>query len=198
VAGDLLKFLDYVKGECASAGVKLRLDAVKRNKAGDLGYFNEDNKVLYVACLGPDWAMTMAHELSHIHQFLEKHPLWASAESHELEEWIAGRKRLNLIKAKSMCRAVQRLELDAERRTVALARKWNLTDDLATYVRNANRYIWSWEISRVNRAWPKWETKKVSEEWAKSILVQLPDRLMTARDIAHPPEVLVANAHLVS
>lgn len=198
MAGDLLKFLTWVQGECAGAGVKLRLEAQKRNKAGDLGYFNEESKTLYVACLGPDWAMTLAHEMSHVQQALEKHPLWAKADSHDFEEWLSGKKRMNLLRAKSLCRAVQRLELDAERRTVALARRWGLTDDLPAYIRAANRYVWSHELSRVNRAWPKWETGKMPTEWAKGILAHLPDRLMKVRDIAHPPEILVQNAPLVS
>ena len=50
------------------------------------GWFDEENKELVVAINRPDWIEILAHEYSHLTQWVEQIKVWKQAE----KEWIAG------------------------------------------------------------------------------------------------------------
>jgi hypothetical protein len=191
MAGDVLKFLTYVQGVCASAGVRLRLESKKRNKSGDLGFFNEDTRVLYVAVANDNWPMILAHELGHLQQFVAGHPLWKEAATHHFEEWLAGKKRIPGPKLLSLTRAIQRLELDAERRALVMARKWGLTEDRGGYAQRANFYILCHEVARITGIWPTADKLPHYE----ALVASMPSHLVNRKLLGKLPPTMIQLCH---
>jgi hypothetical protein len=183
---DAWVFLRFVDGMCAEAGVKLRLEARKRTKAGDLGYFNESNRVLFVCVCNEKWPMLLAHEASHLQQEKEKAHQWDVDYVDQFESWYTGKRRMKAANVLRACRAVQKMELDAERRALRFAKHFHLTDDIAKYTRGANFYIWRYEIARRIGRWPDYGDAQDTVEAA------MPDKLMKVTDIENPPAIMEA------
>jgi hypothetical protein len=186
---DLASFIRYVEGECAYAGVRFRLEARKRNRAGELGFFNEDDKILFACGIGDEWPMVLAHELSHLHQWHEKKFVWPEDRYNAMLEWCAGTKRMTAAKALQWTRDLQLMELDAERRTLKLARTFHLSDDPVKYIQGANMYVWKYEVARQLQRWPKY-----TDAVDPTVLGAMPTKLMPPSQIANPPELMLSLA----
>lgn len=187
---DLWSFLEYVRGECAYSNVKLKIEARRRTRAGDLGFFDETARVLFVCTDVEGWAMTLAHELGHLQQYRERFLAYRQADLEAFEEKLmGGQKKMDYGKLRNLTRAIQRCELDAERRALRLARVFHLTDDLEKYTRQANRYVWSYEVARqVGIPIGKWP--KRSEDLRELIDSQMPTRLITQAEFGKPPPII--------
>lgn len=118
------------------------------------GYFDgaSDPKVLAVATGQPQdrWLGTLLHEYSHLTQWAEDAPVWASDDAAAWGDWIAG-KRVRNVKAQLV--AARELEADCERRTVRLIRELGAPIDLDRYTRAANGYIHFYNTIAETRKW---------------------------------------------
>lgn len=179
-----LAFLDFVRGECAYAGVRLDLVPKARTRAGDLGSFDGETRVLRVCVGAPDWLCLLAHETAHLRQWRERPAFFDAADVDAFEGWCEGRRRLKPHRLLEITRAIQRLELDAERRAVRLIRKFRLTDDVASYARGACLYVWNYEVARRIGRWPRYGAR------LDEVRAAMPVRLIPQTLVGKPPALL--------
>jgi hypothetical protein len=187
---DVWAFLRKVDGMCAEAGARFRLEARQRTRGGEkggvLGYFDESKPELFVCVLSAKWPMLLAHETGHLEQMMDKAHQWDVDYLARFESWYMGKRRMKAANVLIACRAVQKMELDAERRAVRFAKKFHLTDDIAKYIRGANLYIWRYEVARRLGRWPEYADALETVEAA------MPDKLMRVTDIDNPPAIMEA------
>lgn len=154
------RFMKYVKRRCAEHGVTLDLRRSKKIVFSDnikcSGYFDGDNRVLAVAMNHKDALGILVHEFCHMTQWLDhsrgKFRLWSTAGTAlaKVESWLAGESVTNLKRAISYSRD---LELDNEKRTVAMIQYWDLPIDLDDYIKKANAYILFYNWMHKTRRW---------------------------------------------
>jgi len=96
----------------------------------------------------------LAHEYCHMRQWVEKCPEWLRAnEFKSYETWnkhIAGKKVDMGIHFEIM----RDLELDNERRTVSLIKKFDLPIDVKLYTQKANAYVMLYNYMKITGRWP--------------------------------------------
>lgn len=186
---DAITFLDYVRGECAYSGVRLRLEARKGARDGSAGWFESEGRSLYVAVDTEGWLCYLAHELAHMHQWREQADVWVDCEYNDYQifyDWLDGQRYTNK-RILSIVRGIQRCELDAERRAIKLIRTFNLTNDLKKYIKGANMGVWAYELVRRNR---KWWTDFKSPYSNSAIMEMVPERLIKLKSIGHVDEAI--------
>jgi hypothetical protein len=100
----------------------------------------------------------LAHEYAHLTQWDEGIKLWdESGNSMEkIDSWLGGKRVHNIKRHLAVSRD---LELDNERRTAKLIKKWKLSIDLNDYVKRANAYVHFYNWMYFSR---KWSTPKNS------------------------------------
>ena len=152
-----LAFIDFVKQECKMHGIKFDLRPttyVRQGKISCSGWFSEDNAELVVATKKPDYLEILAHEYAHLTQWREDSPLWEVGIEGitKVEEWLQGKEVKNIEKYMA---AIRDLELDNEKRTVRLIKKWGLSIDPAGYTQRANAYIHFYNWMLHTRKWSK-------------------------------------------
>jgi hypothetical protein len=151
-------FIDYVKSECKKHKVKFKpykrgyvklADGVKCG-----GFFDDSDHpaVLAFAQGREDFLGLMVHEYCHMTQWLEKIPLWKEAEDglSRMWDWLSGTEVEDIDGAINIAR---NLELDNEKRTVEMIKKWNLPIDVNEYIKKANAYIIFYNYLRISRKW---------------------------------------------
>lgn len=151
-------FIDHVQSECKKHKVKFK--AYKRGyikltdgvKCG--GFFDDaaTPPVLAFAQGREDFLGLMAHEYCHMTQWLDGIPLWKEAEEalSGLWDWLSGEEIENIEKSINTARD---LELDNEKRTVEMIKKWNLPIDVNEYIRKANAYVLFYNYLKKTRKW---------------------------------------------
>lgn len=151
-------FMVHVKEHCKQLGVKCDLRQTKKVRCGPntmcAGYFDSDNKILVVSMLHPDSFAVLVHEYCHLTQWQEDIDFWnASGESlHKVDRWLQGHRVHNIYKHLAVSRD---LELDNERRSVRMIKKWNLSIDVDDYIRKANAYVQFYNWMYYSRKWSK-------------------------------------------
>jgi len=188
---DALRFIDVVRGKCAAAGILFRLEAREKTREGDLGWFDSDKKRLLGCVNRADWLTVLAHEVGHLEQFVEGDPVLqpdAPDFVGDFEAWCQGKKKLKALRLRQTVRTIQRNELDAERRAVGMIRSFHLTEKIDTYIREANLYVWKYEVSRRVGHWPNYG------DAVSHVVEEMPSRLMAVSQIGKPPAMLEANA----
>ncbi len=173
-------FVDYVREECAKYGIAFIL----RPRMRDLGVFDYIKRTLTVNASGEDFYLVLAHEVGHLHQWVE-HPAAFEAHSDGYDlfmEWLNGKRRLTARKVLSIVRRTQRMERDAEKRALRDIREWRLMDDTKPYVQDSNMYIWQYEIARRLGKWPALDTDQAAA---------MPTRLMPLTLLGKPPASLL-------
>lgn len=155
------KFVEFVKSECKRYGVKFDLRPTKFVKLGNIkcsGWFDSDNKHLVVSMNRPDSLSILVHEYAHLTQWQDclagKFPLWdISANSlNKVDEWLNGKRVHGIQHHLSINRD---LELENEKRSVALIRKFGLNIDIPSYIRRANAYAHFYNWMYYTRKWCK-------------------------------------------
>ena len=147
-------FINHVKGHCKEVGIKCDIRPVKYLVlSGNIrcsGYFCEETMRLVVAGKSKDWLGVLAHEYAHLTQWKDKSTnIWQTGSTGvtHLDDWLGGKKIRSIKKAIEWSRD---LELDNEKRTVRLIKKWKLPIDLNDYIKKANAYIqfynWIYQI----------------------------------------------------
>lgn len=141
------------------------------------GYFVDYGQpTLAVATDKPlkDWVMVLAHEGSHMEQWIERSPYWTEnfingKESVDyLDEWCGGKEftqeEIDNFVSKSIA-----VELDCEKRTIEKAKKYNLPVNIKEEIQKANSYILFYTFIKESREWnkPGQAPYQVKEVWSK-------------------------------
>ena len=152
-------FINHVKGHCKEVGIKCDIRPVKYLVlSGNIrcsGYFCEETMRLVVAGKSKDWLGVLAHEYAHLTQWQDKSTnIWNTGSTGvtHLDDWLGGKKIRSIKKAIEWSRD---LELDNEKRTVKLIKKWKLPIDLNDYIKKANAYLQFYNYMRISRRWSK-------------------------------------------
>lgn len=153
-------FIDFVKQECKRVGIKCILKNVKSVKLSEgsnarcSGYFDSENKELVVSMKRPDSLAILVHEYCHLTQWEEQIPLWKKADISltKIDEWLCGKEIRNIKKHLAIARD---LELDNEKRSVKMIRKWKLSINIKDYIQKANSYIHFYNYIYYTRKWSK-------------------------------------------
>lgn len=151
-----LAFIQHVKKVCKIYGIKCSLRKSKYVKMSDnmkcSGWFDEENKELVVAINRPDWIEILAHEYSHLTQWVEQIPIWKEAEKSlgKVWEWLDGKNCRNIDKHISVARD---MELDNEKRSVKVIKDFKLNVDLDQYIKKANAYVQFYNWIKITRRW---------------------------------------------
>jgi hypothetical protein len=159
-------FVRHVGDECRRFGIQLQLLKKKHIMCDGFstsGFFREEEGKIAVAIGKPeeDWVATLAHEFSHFNQFKTRAKVWrnltiGSSDAGTLVElWIQKIIELNEKQIRKYISAVRDLELDCEKRTVRLIRKFKLSTDTKTYTMEANAYIMFYNAVMKLRKWCK-------------------------------------------
>ena len=144
------------------------------------GYFVDyGNPTLAVAMGKPvdQWVMVLAHESSHMDQWIEKSSAWTNnfvngKESVDyIDEWCNGKdiseEELNDLIKRSIGE-----EWDCERRTIEKAKEYNLPINIKEEAQKANSYILFYTMLKETRKWnkPGQAPYQIKEVWS-----QMPD-----------------------
>jgi hypothetical protein len=153
-------FIKYVVSECKKHGVK-----VKEYKRGYIkltdnikcaGFFDDNTKppTLAYAKGREDYLELLVHEFCHMTQWLDKIELWgkASVSLEKMWEWL-GNKDKKIVGIRSHIDIARDLELDNEKRSVEMIKKWNLPIDVPTYTKKANAYVLFYNHLKTSRNW---------------------------------------------
>jgi hypothetical protein len=156
-------FLEFVKSECKKYGVVCDLRPVSYLKLdGGIkcsGYFDDDDNKspkLVVATKKKDWLEILVHEYCHMTQWMDQkngtYLNWNSALKSivVVTDWLTGKNVRNI---KYHLGAVRDLELDNEKRSVKMIKKWDLGIDLDMYIKKANAYILFYNHILTTRRW---------------------------------------------
>lgn len=151
-------FIQYVKSRCKEHGVKCSLrnsTYVKiNNSAKCSGWFDETIPELAVAMGAPQSMGVLAHEYSHLTQWVERIPLWIQAEKSLpiVWDWIDGKDNDDIYYHLSVARD---LELDNEKRAVNIIQRFGLDIDVDLYIQKANAYVQFYNYLAISRRWSK-------------------------------------------
>ena len=149
-------FIQFVKKECRYYGIKPKLRNVKYLVEGGrcTGYFDADNKVLACAMNNGVWISVLAHEYCHMRQWAEKAEPWMAANENDSTgkwwEWIKG---VDIADIENHINVVRDMELDNEKRTVALIKALDLPVDVREYTKKCNSYIMFYNYMKQSRKW---------------------------------------------
>ena len=167
-------FIQYVKSECKENGIKVELRQRKYLVlSGNIkcsGYFDSEEKKLVVAMKRTDWLSILVHEFGHFTQWMDNCKEWRNSGDSlsEVDAWLGGKEVKNIKKSLGKSRD---LELDNEKRSVAIIKAWDLPIDTKTYTQKANAYVAFYNYMYFTR---RWCTPKLSPYSNPSIYKQFP------------------------
>ena len=148
-------FLNSVKRQCKTYGIELMLapaiNVVVMDNFKDQcsGYFDGDEKVLVVACGKPveKWMEILVHEFSHMEQWKsdDRWSTWDNA-ALKLWSWMDNSAIMNKKQLSNVLDDMIELELDCEKKSVELIRKWDLPLNIPQYIQKANIYLYSYAL----------------------------------------------------
>ena len=152
------EFIKHVKQECKKHNVKCILKNTKTvqldGSSRCSGYFDEES--LVVAMNRPDAMQILVHEYCHLTQWVDQCEIWVHStnyQSHDkLYRWLAGEDIKDIEQAIAICRDI---ELDNEKRSVKMIKKFNLDIDIDLYIKKANAYIQFYNYLLISRRWCK-------------------------------------------
>ncbi|MEE8577731.1 MAG: hypothetical protein V3T31_10790 [candidate division Zixibacteria bacterium] len=193
-------FIAYVREVCKMHDVELYLGQGSRivypdpdcssrtsNNAMGLGCFveyDEDSEragKLMVATKRARWQWlgTLAHELSHTMQWLECEPTYTAGAmpdgneaSAVVDDWIAFKEDFDKRTVRKALQITVDCELDNEKRTVRMLRKFKLPVVEKRYIQSANSYLFFHQVVFENRTW--YNTKMFSPE----VIKHMPDHFL--------------------
>lgn len=121
------------------------------------GYWDDDQKRLVVAFGQPQrqWLPLLAHEYAHFMQWKDQCEVWLRYYEDPREylfEWLEGQ-NVNMGIIEKDAYLSRELELDCERRTVKIIKKFNLPIDIKKYAQRASAYIYFYHFVLKHRKW---------------------------------------------
>jgi hypothetical protein len=171
---NLSEFTQVVTKEVEAAGGTVYFPqerAVKLN--GELlecnGYWDFDSMTFAAAMDQPKDAILrlLVHEYGHFTQWKENREIyWLAVGNHPMAEkfgqrniesmffgWLEGSEEYSQQVVEVICNVAKHLELDCERTTVELIRKYDLPIDLEDYIRRACAYVYFYNTLPETRKW---------------------------------------------
>jgi len=155
IPSEFKPFLNSVKRQCKTYGIELMLSPSKNVILTDdfqqecSGYFDEEDKVLVVACGKPvnEWMQILVHEFCHMEQWKsdDRWEVWADA-CGKLWAWMDGTSIMNKSQLSKVLDGMIELEKDCEMRAVEKIEKWGLPIDTELYTKRANCYLYSYGL----------------------------------------------------
>jgi len=176
-------FIDHVKFECHSYDIKCDLrntTFVELSDSADVScYFDSEEKILVCSMNRPDAVEILAYEYGHFTQWVEGFYLWEETgySLQAIDDWLSGKEIEDVLYHISNCRD---LELDNEKRTVKIIKKFNLPIDLKKYVKKANAYVLFYNYLFYSR---RWSTPLNSLYKNKRILDAMSDKFNMKYDV---------------
>lgn len=156
-------FVSHVKKRCKETGVKLTLvDSHWIEENNCAGYFDCDNLDLKVATRDLQepirWVTLLAHEYCHLEQWSEEVPLWGkTVKGHDIYTlfmmWLDGVVELSEEQLTEYTNCAMEVELDCEKRTTEVIKKFNLPFDVEEYVQRSNAYALQYQFIKKHRRW---------------------------------------------
>lgn len=174
--------LAEIAAECIANRVSLILGAKRKlildsDGLGCSGYFDSEDRVLAVATQRPDWFVTLLHEYGHMCQWRDDPGGFDDDWDEYFWDWLVGEKELTQRQLRKAVNRVRGVELDCERRTVALiSRHPELGIDIADYIRKANAYMYLYTVVAHRRKWVGMKRKPPYS--VPEIVGRMPDELM--------------------
>lgn len=153
---NVLKLIKHIDADCRKNGFKLELLNVRYIDLGDgtpsSGYFSEELKTVCVSVKAKDFVGILAHEYSHLRQYIENEELYNfySISYSKIFDWLDGKSIKNIQFHLDNC---LELELDCEKRAVKLLQEYDLNVDIKDYIQRANAYMYFWKYLRFSRKW---------------------------------------------
>ena len=152
-------FIQHVKDECKRLGVKTHIKDVKYVKLSPSircsGYFDVGEQPILAASMGkPDGLEILVHEYCHLTQWQDNIKIWKeyNKKGFKVDEWLEGN---NIRNIKKYIQLAIDLELDNERRSVKMIKKWGLSIDTKMYTKQANAYLQFYNWMLQTRKWSK-------------------------------------------
>jgi hypothetical protein len=157
-------FISFVKEECKKNSVIFKpykrsyiklTDDIKCGGFFDDGSDPKLRKATLAFAQGrEDFIELMVHEYCHMTQWIDGIELWdVSADSLTVvDEWLSGVDRPDELVEVSLNNS-RELELDNEKRSVQMFKKWDLPVDTALYTKKANAYVLFYNYMKISRKW---------------------------------------------
>ena len=164
------QFLEVVRKDVEESGGSLHLPMERSVDLGDgvmcNGYWDEETKVLAAARAQsePKFLRLLVHEYGHFRQWKEKRKAYWISYTHPLTEildrtlediffsWLNG-EECNKELVKFTCDVARDLELDCERVTIKLIKKYKLPIDIDEYCQRAAAYTYFYNTLPETRKW---------------------------------------------
>jgi hypothetical protein len=140
-----------------------------------VGYYDGQSKKLLVCKRNPNWLTIFVHEYSHFLQDIENCKIYARyncltpGPQEIVDRWIKGKKHPKK-KVKKAFNLIRELEMDCEKRSLQLIRKYNLPIDKIKYTQEANSILYQYFVEEQDRKKVKHLPRKFIEKMPKRLL----------------------------
>lgn len=152
-------FLDIAVQDLKDNGMKVVFSRYDRIRFEDdsslvLGYFDPHYKILKLANIEENFS-TFIHEYNHFKQHQENTEIWRLDLKSDLWDWVAGKIEYTPEKLEKRIASCRDVELDCERRTLIMIKKFGLSVDLKEYTKEAASYVYYYNYLAKSRKWFK-------------------------------------------
>ncbi len=157
-------FLNFIHSQLKKHKMKLLLsvDSIRVGNNSVCGYFSEEEKVIKIDISENGWLDVLVHEFCHFQQFIEFDPTYLTLDYengnmlNDFWEWIDGNfEFINNRRKNFVIRKILEMELNCEKRSVELIRKYDLPINLDEYIFTAYVYINYYNHVKKYRTWMK-------------------------------------------
>jgi len=167
------EFVKYVIADCKKHNVELFFGKGKSVRYDDgttcAGWFlgeSLDGDAKLACATGKSkklWIPVLAHEHSHMEQWLEQVPAWTNCMETEngedacglVFEWLQGKIELKQEELWRCISLTREVEFDCEKRTAKKIKKFNLPIDVDEYIQKSNAYVAFYNVMTRTRKWYK-------------------------------------------
>lgn len=153
----IFDLVNDIKNSLQESGYSLSLPLVSRIKTPEgfpcVGFFSKEDKILTVAMMDPNWFFTLIHEYCHLLQ--DQNNQWTDdfscSADEQFEQWLSHKIELDNALLESIVRTIQTCELDCETKVINMLNAYSICYDQSAYIQQANKYVMSYEASRLLR-----------------------------------------------
>jgi hypothetical protein len=163
------KFLEYAFDQLEVYGVDVLISTENYVIAPDgmkcNGFVVEDekdpDKITFACAIGhpfKDWFITFIHEFCHFTQWRDGSKYWYNVDEDEiLWDWVLNKKTkiTDMKKVDRQFKQARNLELDCERRTLKMIKRFKLPVDAKKYAKKSAAYVLFYDYMRIARKWYK-------------------------------------------
>ena len=157
-------FISFVKDECKKNSVKFKpykrsyiklTDDIKCGGFFDDGSDPKLRKATLAFAQGrKDFLELMVHEYCHMTQWIDGIGLWeiSASSMSTIDEWLSGVDH-PMEEVEAALNASRELELDNEKRSAEMFKKWDLPVDVNLYIKKSNAYVLFYNYMKISRKW---------------------------------------------